>query len=255
MGTAFSPGSTGSTGTAATLQLTGSTTLLPRMQRAAEAYMGLHPARIVINGGCGTTRGYKALLDGTTHVAMASSKAPGDMTAVAAARGLAFRETVVARDAILALVHASNPLTMASLRDLRNIFTGRIANWRQLGGIDAPIDVLVGPPAGGVSASWRGMVLGADDTLLPSARVLPMAERIARVAAQPYAITYVAQTTVDTRRLKVLRVEDTTPGAAAAYPLHAPMMLVTLGTVAPAAAQFIAFAAATGAAIAEEQHE
>lgn len=42
---------------ARTLQLTGSTTLLPRMQRAAEMYMDLQAGRIVINGGCGTARG------------------------------------------------------------------------------------------------------------------------------------------------------------------------------------------------------
>ena len=232
-----------------TLQLTGSTTLLPRMQRAAEAYMDTHPERIVINGGCGTARGYKALLDGTTDIAMASGAPPDQFAAIMAARGLRFREQVVSRDAILAVVHVSNPLAALRLLDLRNIFTGRVANWRQLGGPDAPIEVLVGPPAGGVSISWRNGVYGADDTTTPQARVLGMDARIAHVALHPHAITYAAQPG-HAPRVKILRIEGLAPDDRA-YALRAPMMLVTLGAAAPAAARFIAFAAT----VAGTEHE
>jgi ABC-type phosphate transport system substrate-binding protein len=88
------------------------------MQRAAEAYMATRPARIVVNGGCGTARGYKALLDGTTDIAMASGSAPDDLRA-AAARNRPLRATVVSRDAILALVHASIPLATLRLSAAR----------------------------------------------------------------------------------------------------------------------------------------
>lgn len=244
-------------GDARALQLTGSTTLLPHMQRAAEAYMDARPARIVVNGGCGTARGYKALLDGTTDIAMASGTVPADLAAAAAARGLAFHETVVIRDAILPLVHASNPVDALGLRQLRAVFTGRITNWRTLGGCDATIEVLVGPPSGGVSNSWRKRVLGDEDTTTPQAQVLPMAERLARVAARPFAITYVSQMTGHTRHMKVLRVDGMTAELAPqTYPLRAPMMLVTLGAPSQAAAHFIAHAASVGAiAAAEARHE
>jgi phosphate transport system substrate-binding protein len=232
-----------------TLQLTGSTTLLPRMQRAAEAYMDTHPDRIVINGGCGTTRGYKALLDGTTDIAMASGAPPDQFATVMASRGQRFRVQIVSHDAILAIVHAANPLRTVSRLALRNIFTGRVANWRQLGGPDAPIEVLVGPPAGGVSVSWRNGVYGAEDTTTPQARVMGMDERIARVTLQPHAITYAAQPGY-APRAKVLRIAGLAPGDQA-YAPRAPMMLVTLGAATPAAARFIAFAAT----VAGTEHE
>ena len=227
------------------LQLTGSTTLLPRMQRAAESYMRMrmypHAARIVINGGCGTARGYKALLDGTTDIAMASGAVPADLAAAAAARGLAFRAAIVSQDAILALVHEANPLDGLTLLQLRNIFTGRIVNWRSLGGPDAAIDVLVGPASGGVSASWRKTLLGDGDTCTPLARVLGMDERLARLVNRPHAITYMAQMALPLRGLKVLRVGGMAAAPApSAYPLYAPMSLVTLGMPGPAAARFIA---------------
>lgn len=235
------------------LQLTGSTTLLPRMQRAAESYLRLQmfsdTGRIVINGGCGTARGYKALLDGTTDIAMASGAVPADLAAAAAARGLAFRTTIVSRDAILPLVHAANPLDSLTLLQLRNIFTGRIVNWRSLGGPDAAIEVLVGPASGGVSASWRKTLLGDGDTCTPLARVMGMDERLARLVDRPNAITYMAQMALPLRGLKVLRVGGVAAAPApSAYPLYAPMSLVTLGMPAPAAARFIAHVSAHAAA-------
>jgi phosphate transport system substrate-binding protein len=231
-------------GTAGALQLTGSTTLQPRMQRVAEAYMAAYDVRVVVNGGCGTARGYKALLDGTTDIAMASGTVPDELAAAAAARGLAFRDTVVMRDAIVPLVHASNPLATLSLLQLRNIFTGRIVDWRRLGGPAGTIEVLVGPPTGGVSSSWRKRLLGDDDTYTPLARVLGTSARLARVAGHPCAITYLPRMALP-RHLKALRVDGIAADAASpAYPLHAPMMLVTLGTPAPAAAPFIAYASA-----------
>ena len=238
------------------LQLTGSATLLPHMQRIAEAYMASHRERIVINGGCGSMRGYKALLDGTTDIAMASGVAPRDLVAAAATRGHMFHDTLIARDAILPLVHASNPIETLTRRQLRDVFTGRIADWRHFGGPDGAIEVLLGPPAGGVSSSWRAEIFGDDDTYSPLARVMPARERVARVAAHPFAITYVAQMATASPMLKALRVDGVAAGPASgttarqipdAYPLRAPMLLVTLGAPAPAAARFIAYAAAHGA--------
>lgn len=238
------------------LQLTGSTTMLPRMQGVAEAFMETHAARVVINDGCGTGRGYKALLDGTTDIAMASGTMPDDLAATAAARGLALRNTIVSEDAILPLVHASNPIGALSLLQLRNIFTGRIANWRTLGGPDAAIDVLVGPPSGGVSSSWRKQLLGDEDTCTPLAQVLGTDARLARSAARPFAITYAPRTAMPRRHLKIVRLDDTGGGPAPqGYPLRAPMMLVTLDPPSPAAARFIAYAAASAPAAAEANDE
>jgi phosphate transport system substrate-binding protein len=172
------------------LQLTGSTTLQPRMQRVAESYMGAHQARIVVNGGCGTARGYKALLDGVTDIAMASGAQSDLLSAAAAARGQVFHASVISRDPIVPVVHATNPVETLTLRQLRNIFTGRTANWHRLGGPDEAIEVLVGPPAGGVSISWRNLVLGDEDTYTPSCRVLDAGARLARVAARPFAISF-----------------------------------------------------------------
>lgn len=227
------------------LQLTGSSTMLAGIQRAAEAYMRTRPARIAVNGGVGTARGYKALLDGTTDVAMASGAAPFDLAAAAAARGLAFGATVVARDVILPLLHPANPVAVLTLAELGAIFSGRIVNWRELGGDDAAIEVLAGPPSGGVTGSWRSHVIGDGAGFTPRAVVRGADERMARVASCRSAITYLPQMALPPQRFKVPRIVSgagrTAPLAAPAF---APLMLVTLGAAGPAAARFIAYAAA-----------
>lgn len=229
-----------------TLQLTGSTTLLARMQQAAEIYMGGHAARIVVNGGCGTARGYKALLDGTTDIAMASGAPADDITAALQARRLALQATVVAEDAIVPVTHPSNPVSRLSLQQLGHIYTGRIVNWRQVGGHDAAIDVLLGPPAGGLSISWRRAILGLSDTFTPQAQVMAMTTRLARVAVHPHAIAYVADMALPAHRVKALWIDGIAAGR-----LRAPMTLVTLegaASSAAAAATFIAWTAKSGAA-------
>lgn len=224
------------------LLLTGSTTLLARMQRAAEAHMAAHGGRIVVDGGVGTTRGYKALLDGTADIAMASGAAPADLAGAAAARGLSFHATAIARDEILPLLHPANPLHTLTLAELRAIFTGRIADWGALGGAPAPIEVLVGQPSGGVTASWRASIVGDDATFTPRAEVLGTGERLARLAARPAAIGYAPRMALPANGLKIPRITAVDKLARASAPAHAPMMLVTLGAPGPMAARFIAYA-------------
>jgi len=190
--------------------------------------------------------------------AAASGAAPDELAAAAAARGLPFRCAIVAEDAIVPLAHPANPLAALTLLQLRNVFSGRVANWRRLGGPDASIDVLVGPPSGGISGRWRKHVLGDDDTLTPRAQVLGAHGRLARLAAHPFAISYAPRAALAGRRVKVLRIDGlaVAAGAAAApYPVPAPLMLVTLGAPSGAAARFIAYAASHGAGAVEAGDE
>ena len=114
------------------------------MQRAAEMYMDLHAGRIVIDGGCGTARGYQALLDGTTDIAMASGvvERGGSLPACIAARRGAIdlaamtrplsdseddagaRQYLVARDRIGVIVHRTLPVAGLTQAQVRGLFAG-----------------------------------------------------------------------------------------------------------------------------------
>jgi phosphate transport system substrate-binding protein len=227
------------------LHLAGSTTMMARMRRVAEAYMDeQRDTSIVIIDGGGTARGYKALLDRTADICMASAAAGDELRAQLAGQQRTLVSTEVSTDAVAVLVHASNPVTNLSLRQLGNILSGRIANWRAVGGADAPIHVLVGPAGGGVSLNFRQQALGEDATFTPARTVLGSAHRLRRAAEDPLAITYVAMMQLDDPRLKALSIDAVAPRAQLrAYPLHAPLLLAVADRRAGAASAFIGYAA------------
>jgi phosphate transport system substrate-binding protein len=235
---------------ARSVHLHGSTTLLPLVQRAAESYMHEHPdASIVITAG-GTARGYKSLLDGTADIAMASGAVSDDVGDELTRNDVKLKSTTLGYGAIVVAVHPSNPVGNLSMRQLRNIFTGHIHNWKDLGGRNAPIKVLIGPPSGGITDTWKRLILGADETYTPAGMVMSNADRIEQIAKEPLAITFLTLGTENNSHLKILTVNGVNATASTVrsgrYPLRAPLMLVTTQTPSAAARAFIQYCSMPG---------
>jgi ABC-type phosphate transport system substrate-binding protein len=122
----------------------GTEVLVPMAQYMAETYMRDHPgSTIVVNGG-GTFKGYKSLLDGTADIAMVSSSEQENVNNLFSKDSPHLAKTVVGYTAIVPVVHPNNPLQNISLERLRDVFSGSIKNWKQLGGQDAAIVILIG---------------------------------------------------------------------------------------------------------------
>jgi phosphate transport system substrate-binding protein len=236
--------------TPAAVHLRGSTTLLPLMQHMGEAYMTEHPDVSVVISAGGTARGYKAILDGTADIAMASGVEPDEIADEDDRRGIKLRRTTLGYGAIVTVVHPSNPVSNLSMKQLRHIFTGRISNWKDVGGKDAPIKVLIGPPSGGITDTWKRLILGDEDTYTPAGAVMSNAERMEQLAKEPWAITFLTLTTEQNPRLKILKVDGVSPHESTVrsgqYPLRAPLMLVTTPTPTSAASAFIQYCSMPG---------
>lgn len=220
----------------------GSTTLLPMAQRVAGEYMARRPdTTVAINGG-GTFRGYKSVLDGTADVGLVSGPLPDELEREPARRGIRLVSVTAAYSAIVPIVHPSNPLVNLSTDQLKHIFSGRIANWKDVGGKDAPIKVFVGPPSGGITEAWKDAILGEDGTYTAKGIALPTEERVRRVAADPLAISFAAFGGTDAS-VKLLRINGITAGTDTVldgrYPLRSPLMLVTTDRPSAAAREFV----------------
>jgi phosphate transport system substrate-binding protein len=238
-------GTASASDTSKSVHIRGSTTLLPLMQRMGEVYMNEHPdVSIVISGG-GTARGYKAILDGTADIAMASGVAPEEIADENNRRGIKLHSTTLSYSAIVAVVHPSNAIGNLSMKQLRNIFTGRINNWKELGGKNAPIKVLIGPPTGGITDTWKRLILGEEDTYTPSGIVMSNTDRIEQLAKEPLAITFLTIGAENNPHLKILKVDGVSLNAdtvrSGRYPLRAPLMMVTTETPSAAAKAFIQY--------------
>lgn len=122
-------------------RIKGSDTVLPLAQKESETYMKLHPkARLTVTGG-GSGVGISALLSGTTDIAMASRKMKFDEKAKFQQAGKMQVEKIIAYDALAVIVNKSNTVAQLTRQQLEDIYTGKITNWKQVGGADMAIVV------------------------------------------------------------------------------------------------------------------
>lgn len=219
--------------TAADVTMTGSTTVLPIAQIVAEALAG----RIAIDvSGGGSSVGIAALIDGTTDIGDHSR--PWKMKEIqkAAENEIVPFQWHVANDAIAPVVHPSNPIRDLTIEQLKAIYSGEIANWSELGGIDAPVVAVGRDSSSGTFETWEKLVLGGGD---PSPSVLALSSNgdvAAEVSMNPNAIGYVGIAYI-TPQLKALTVggQEATLSTALnfTYPISRPLFMSTNGFPEP----------------------
>ena len=117
----------------------GSDTIVNLALAWAEQYQSVHPdIRISVTGG-GSGTGIAALINGTVNIANASRKISADELTQAQARGIQPVEHIIARDAIAVIVNPENPVNQLTLQQISDIYSGKIVNWKEVGGEDRPI--------------------------------------------------------------------------------------------------------------------
>lgn len=120
-------------------KIKGSDTVLPLSQQEVENYIKINPsASITVTGG-GSGVGISALLEGTTDIAQASRRIKFDEKQKLQMQGKTVKEVIIAYDALAVVVHPLNPVTNLTREQLEGIFTGKITNWKEIGGNDMKI--------------------------------------------------------------------------------------------------------------------
>ncbi len=89
--------------------------------------------------GPGSGPGIAALIDSTTDICQASRTITAKEIDQAKAKGVNPYEIQVASDGLSVAVHPSNPISELTIVQLSGIYTGKITNWKEVGGKDAPI--------------------------------------------------------------------------------------------------------------------
>ena len=162
----------------------------------AEAYGQIQPeVQVAVTGG-GSGTGIAALINGTVDMANASRSIKEEERAQAEANGVEPVEHVAARDAIAIVVHPGNPANGLTIPQLSDIFSGKITNWREVGGEDRPIVLLSRESNSGTHVFFLENVVRQgrqdDKTLFsPDTLLMPSSEGIsAEVRQNPNAIGY-----------------------------------------------------------------
>jgi phosphate transport system substrate-binding protein len=141
----------------------GSDTMVRLCQRLAEEYMKSHKQAVIQVSGGGSSSGIAALINGSTRVCASSRLLTDAETRVAATKGVKVNQLVVALDGIAIYLHKSNPIVDLTLSQLREIYTDRIANWKDLGGPDQPIILYGRENNSGTYTYFQKEILGGED--------------------------------------------------------------------------------------------
>jgi len=191
-----SPSRSSASKTSQYIQNKGSDTIVNLALAWAERYQELHPniGISVTGGGSGT--GIAALLNGTVDIANASRQISPDEMKQAQAKGIKPQEFVIARDAIAVIVNPANPVHQLTLQQISDLYSGKINNWKELGGEDRQIVRLSRETNSGTHVYFLETVIRLgkkDDKTLFSTDtlLLPSSEGIvAEVQDNPSAIGY-----------------------------------------------------------------
>lgn len=142
----------------------GSDTMVQLAQRWAEKYMKEHPgAQIQVNGG-GSGTGISALINGTIDICTASRPMKdAEKLKLRDRFGTTGIEVRTAKDGLTIYLNQSNPVNELSFEQIKGIYTGKITNWKQVGGNDADIILYGRENSSGTYAFLKENVLENED--------------------------------------------------------------------------------------------
>jgi phosphate transport system substrate-binding protein len=212
----------------------------------ADEYERRTGVKIFVRGG-GSVVGLEDLRSGKVDFAAScrakSAADPEDVTFVQ-----------VAWDALVFVVHKSNPLDTISLDEVRSIYAGKTKNWNQLKGRDAPIRVFISRTKrglSGVEASTRQLVLNGKDPVVTENTVFVASSGIVEqmVEGTPGGFAATGVMSARKRNIKILKVNGVAPTNKAIirgrYPLKRPLFLLLPKNPKREVQKFVYFALST----------
>jgi phosphate transport system substrate-binding protein len=189
------------------ISINGSTTILPFAQSTAEAFMKINPStRISVSGG-GSGNGAKALIDGVTSIAAMSREMKSEEADAAKANGRNPVKHIVAVDCIVPVVHPSNPVKDLTTGQLRDIYSGKITNWKEVGGPDKKIAVIGRDTSSGTYEVWNEKIMKGEQVTPRALIVASSGALVQAVAGNTLAIGYDSLGYVNEKLIKALSIE------------------------------------------------
>lgn len=186
-------------------KIKGSDTCLPLSQKEAENYMKKNAGSAITVTGGGSGVGLSALMSGTTDIAQSSRKMKMDEKLKMQESGKAFKEVIIAYDALAVIVNPSNKVSQLTREQLEGIYTGKITNWKDVGGADLKIIAYSRETSSGTYEFFKEHVLNKKN-YAASALLMPATGAIVQSVSQtPGAIGYVGLAYIE-KDIKALKV-------------------------------------------------
>lgn len=210
----------------------GSTTVGPIAKAFAEYYMGQNPDVNITVSESGSGNGAKSLINDACQVADMSRFMKGKEFKAAVEKEIFPVAHVVALDGIAIVLHPSNPVGELTVQQVKDIYLGKIKNWKELGGPDQAIVMISRDTNSGTFETFEKLVMKKDKIAEGCEYVGSNGAARGRVQSTPAAIGYVGIGFVD-RSIKALKINGVYPTgrtiASGKYPIARPLYMFTNG--------------------------
>jgi len=169
----------------------GSDTMVILAQRWAERYMAAHPEVAVQVTGGGSGTGISALINGTTDICNASRPMKNSERDKLKQRfGTRGIEIKCAQDGLSLYVNEANPISELTMQQIKDVYTGKIGNWKDVGGPNERLILYSRENNSGTYVYFKDNVLLGED-FAPTAQNMPgTAAVVNAVAKDKWGIGY-----------------------------------------------------------------
>lgn len=178
------------------------------------AYRQEHPAVVFDTEFKGTTYGMGALMVGRCDIAAASRPASTNEVVMARDRGVEFNDYVIGYYSVAVIVNAASPVADLTREQVRDIFTGAVTNWKEVGGPDAPVHLYIRSE---ISGTHLGFLELAMENKPYALGVKPFTNYLGIVQAVAQDANGIGYTSIDLAGkggVKAVAIGGVAPGAA-----------------------------------------
>lgn len=188
--------------TAQTVSTDGSTSMEKVIGYLSEAYMSEHSDTKITYNPTGSGAGIQAVSEGRCDIGLSSRDLKPD-------EAQKLDSTVAAIDGIAIIVNPENPVTDLTIDQIGELYTGKISNWSEVGGADAPV-VLIGREAASGTRDGFEAITGTEDKCQYTQELTSTGDVVQTVSSNPNAVGYASLASVKDS-VKLLSVEGVTP--------------------------------------------
>lgn len=154
----------GYSGKVTVITITGSSTMYQLTEQLAAEYMMLNPNVSIYVSGSSTAAGIKALINNETDICTASrTLQPNEAKMLSDYYQTVGMFYLIAKDALTIYVNKENPVDNLTVLQIRDIYTGKIKNWKEVGGEDFEILPIIRVPNSGTHIYFKEHVLAGLD--------------------------------------------------------------------------------------------
>jgi phosphate transport system substrate-binding protein len=221
-----------STFAAQTLQIEGSTTVGPIADAFAEYFKKNYPDVSITVKKTGSGDGAAALIDGRCDIAIMSRFMKDKEFKDAVAKNIFPVAHAIAMDGVCVIVHPSNPVTALTSQQVRDIYTGKIKNWKEVGGPDMAIVAISRDTSSGTYETFNHLIMNKEELASNVEYVNSNPQAHSRVKTTQGAVGYVGLGFLD-GNVKALKIDGVVPTketiATGVYPVTRPLYMFTNG--------------------------